>query len=178
VLVLIEPPPSPPATQREPFHAIALVSVLNGCVVAAVHVIPSGLVIILIVLPVSNPPATQRYPFHATQCPTELSKGLVLIVQVIPSILVEIAFVFPPAGTPIATHKDPFQAIPFPAPAAPNGFGVIDCQFIPSGLVKIEDELIALVPTPTHQVPFQATPLKPPPPPSGAFGATVQFIAS
>jgi hypothetical protein len=130
-----------------------------------------------IVLPVLNPPATQRDPFHATQCPTELSKGLVLIVQVIPSKLVAIAFVFPPVGLPIATHKDPFQAIPFPAPV-PNGFGVIDCQFIPSGLVKIEDEETELLPTPTHKAPFHATPLKLPPAPSGAFGAIYQFVAS
>jgi hypothetical protein len=60
-----------------------------------------------------DPPTTHSDPFHATQLPVILSKGLDLTVHVIPSELVAIAAVLS-IDAPVATHKDPSQAIPFP----------------------------------------------------------------
>jgi hypothetical protein len=57
---------------------------------------------------------------------------------------------------PTATHKDPFQAIPFPF-LPTKGFVIDGVQLIPSELVMIVSGLLVSDPTATQRAPFQAT---------------------
>jgi hypothetical protein len=80
--------PSPDATHKEPFQAIAFIPPVTVGTITAVHVIPSSEVAISSSTP--RPPAAQSSPFHATVSKEGPNPVIVCAVHVIPSEDVEI----------------------------------------------------------------------------------------